>query len=242
MGNWKTQQVFPKLPEPCQGSEVLGKPQSGLTGFASQPVSSDIAGKSAGLIVAAKPCSFPGCQRPRDSRGLCTSHRWQRAHGATLRPIRTDTPIPARFWAQVDTSAGPGACWPWRGKVNESGYGVFLHAPASRYACALAHGVPMDSESLVAMHRCDNPPCVNPNHLKWGSRADNNRDMREKGRISRGAARWNAHLTPALVVEARFRVSAGESRASVARSFGICASAIDDAVAGKTWSHVVGLS
>ena len=78
-------------------------------------------------------------------------------------------------------------CVVWEGARNADGYGVL---PAAIFGTRLAHraaiarslGRPVEG---VAMHTCDNPPCVNPDHLLEGTQADNMRDCAQKGR-SRG--------------------------------------------------------
>ena len=83
------------------------------------------------------------------------------------------------------TVRGPG-CWGWIGATS-SGYGrlgrggrgeglVYAH----RLSWELRNGpIP---EGMCVLHRCDNPPCSNPDHLFLGTKADNNRDMSVKGR------------------------------------------------------------
>lgn len=89
-----------------------------------------------------------------------------------------------RFWAKVDRSHGPEACWPWMASIAGFGYGRFncgdKHIEAAhRVAWALAHGHP---PKPCGLHVCDNPPCCNPAHLFEGTRADNTHDMMMKGR------------------------------------------------------------
>lgn len=87
-----------------------------------------------------------------------------------------------RFWERVDMS---GDCWLWTGTLGRKGYGRVPNYPMSpwaahRVAYMLAVGpIPGD---LLVLHRCDNPPCVRPDHLFLGTNADNMRDMRAKGR------------------------------------------------------------
>lgn len=83
----------------------------------------------------------------------------------------------AKFWAKVDKSGGPDACWPWLGRCNRDGYGhayVTGHRAdvrAHRVACAL---VGMEQpEGLEADHRCNNRPCCNPAHIQFVTPAEN---------------------------------------------------------------------
>jgi hypothetical protein len=100
----------------------------------------------------------------------------------------------ARFWKYVDRR-GPGECWPWTG-ATRSGYGCLTvkvdgkpkSRRAARMAWALANGRPL-GPGMMALHRCDNPPCCNPAHLYEGTAADNMADKVARGRQSRSGAR-----------------------------------------------------
>lgn len=82
----------------------------------------------------------------------------------------------------------PSGCWEWTASRNLQGYGVIglfvggrpIGIPAPRLQWMHAHGQIPDG--LVVMHTCDNPPCVNPDHLALGTQASNLTDMRAKGR------------------------------------------------------------
>jgi hypothetical protein len=154
----------------------------------------------------------------------------------------------ARFWAKVDRSGGPDACWPWVGSRHPRGYGYFsvkiqrwTHVYAHRFSFLLANGRwPMPS----GMHACDNPPCCNPAHISEGTQQDNIRDCIAKGRSRSGASgvRGEAHpkakLTDDGVRLIRRRAAAGEPSQAIADDFGVCARTITDIVRGKFWKHV----
>jgi hypothetical protein len=89
-----------------------------------------------------------------------------------------------RFWAKVDKSAGDAECWPWTAGRNRHGYGLYAFEGktilANRGLWILLHGaVP---EGRFVLHHCDNPPCVNPEHLYLGTQAENMRDLVVRGR------------------------------------------------------------
>lgn len=89
-----------------------------------------------------------------------------------------------RFWSKVDRGA-PSECWMWRGTISTEGYGTiterYKRYGAHRLAWQFENNVPIPAGHVVC-HSCDNPACVNPDHLWVGSQADNMRDMSAKGR------------------------------------------------------------
>ena len=89
----------------------------------------------------------------------------------------------AEFWDGVTTARD--GCWVWNGaKRTKFSYGVFSikhqNHQAHRIAWELVNGSIPDG--LFVLHKCDNPPCVNPEHLFLGTHIDNMRDMVKKGR------------------------------------------------------------
>ena len=93
-----------------------------------------------------------------------------------------------RFRGYIDTSSGPDGCHTWTGMKIKQGYGVFRaagrNALAHRLSFLLAGG---SFAHPVIMHACDNPSCVNPAHLRGGTRQENMADMHAKGRHRGGS-------------------------------------------------------
>lgn len=150
----------------------------------------------------------------------------------------------ARFWAKVDRR-GPNDCWPWNACVDRKGYGKFslrrgINTAAHRVAYALTYGIVPDGACVC--HSCDNPLCCNPAHLWLGTVFENNTDMITKGRfrIARhdGIHNPRARLTEFDVYSIRTRVQNGETRAAIAREYGVSYSTIDHAVRGISWKHL----
>ncbi len=92
-----------------------------------------------------------------------------------------------RFWHKVDMSGGAETCWPWRGYIRPSGYGVCsfrsVEYKAHRLAFFLEHG--RINRDLFILHSCDNRHCCNPRHLRQGTAMQNSQDAVRKGRNTR---------------------------------------------------------
>lgn len=89
-----------------------------------------------------------------------------------------------RFWAKVQVGHAD-ECWPWLAYRNDDGYGMFRYegeAHMGRAHVAAWKITNVDTGGLCVLHRCDNPPCCNPDHLFLGTQQDNIWDMHRKGR------------------------------------------------------------
>lgn len=153
-------------------------------------------------------------------------------------------------------------CIEWSGNRDTTGYGRFCFKRrielAHRAAWRLFKG-PVEAGQCV-LHKCDNPPCVNPDHLFLGDRGDNARDMSNKGRQwiqrnpsrradtlncppelrPRGESHGNAKLSEADVLAIRRRAFMGESNKALAIDFNCTATLISQVVRGQIWKHVGG--
>jgi predicted DNA-binding protein (UPF0251 family) len=164
----------------------------------------------------------------------------------------------SRFAAQVDSSGGPDACWPWLASLNCRGYGRF-HAGGVAGRNLLAHRVAFELAIAPlranACHRCDFRPCCNPRHLFDGTQLDNIRDAQSKGRIAsgdlhgmrlhpesraRGEAHHAAKLTADDVIAARLSAASGETFTSIADRLGVSRTTISEIANGGKWQHIGG--
>src|ERR1035438_7769338 len=86
-----------------------------------------------------------------------------------------------RFWSKVKKTD---ECWVWLSTKNKQSYGVFAikrkSVKAHRISWEIKNGKIPDR--IFVLHKCDNPQCVNPDHLFLGSAKDNTQDMLSKGR------------------------------------------------------------
>lgn len=76
------------------------------------------------------------------------------------------------------------ACWEWNAGRNAEGYGRVRYSGKSWYAHRLSRHLAFGDLPEAVCHHCDNPPCVNPEHLRSGTLADNQRESWAKGRHS----------------------------------------------------------
>lgn len=141
----------------------------------------------------------------------------------------------ARFLANIKKADG---CWEWQGCRDDRGYGVIgisrVTVRTHRLAYCLFVGAIGDSHVL---HRCDNPPCVNPRHLFLGTHQDNMRDKEQKGRAKYGEQ--TRRLTEEDVLSIRSRHRSGERVSVIARSYPhLHHTTISSVVHRKTWKHL----
>jgi hypothetical protein len=149
------------------------------------------------------------------------------------------------FWDRVARGDG---CWEWTLCRDRHGYGrVTIPGKrthlAHRVAWMLTNGPP--PPGLFVLHNCDNPPCVNPDHLRLGTQADNMHDMalrRRSGhltkphRILRGEGVGTSKLTQDSVDAIRVRYAAGGiSLSRLGSEYSVTKHCIWHVVRGRRW-------
>lgn len=140
-------------------------------------------------------------------------------------------------------------CWEWSRHRNAKGYGVLScsEGRAKKWS-TLAHRASWETfvgpipAGMNVCHHCDNPCCVNPNHLFLGTQLDNVRDCMRKGRKRnvgvRGEANCNAKLTAVDVLEIRRLNALGTSQAELGRRYGITQGVTWRIIHRQSWAHI----
>ena len=142
-----------------------------------------------------------------------------------------------RFWRKVD-KAGEGGCWNWTAGTNVYGYGAFGVEPkrivlAHRYSYEQATGE--IAPGACVLHSCDNRRCVNPEHLRVGTKAENSRDMVDRNRSSSGERAVYSKLSSQDVVAIR---SDPRTHGEIAKQYCVSQSVISRIKSRRTWKHV----
>ena len=141
-----------------------------------------------------------------------------------------------RFMKNVRRSDG---CWEWTGAKDDKGYGLFwLKGSAKRaHRLMVEMHTGLKPEGAVILHSCDNPSCVNPEHLSVGTQRDNVLDMHTKCRAASKVGTLNgaSKLDEATVLAIK---SSCDGHTALGRRYGVSKTTIMRIRSGKSWSHV----
>ena len=165
------------------------------------------------------------------------SHRYlARKAGFDVPKLPTNKPKKT-FWEQVEKTKD---CWFWKGKVDRCGYGIYLinnfcHK-SHRYCYEITNNLKIGKQ--IAMHTCDTPKCVNPDHIKLGTHVDNQKDKFNKNRQAKGEKIATSKLTQKDVFDARNTYKNEKvTYKQLAAKYGVCKDTMQKAIRGINWSH-----
>jgi hypothetical protein len=141
-----------------------------------------------------------------------------------------------RFMDKVSPEPNSG-CWLWTSSVDSTGYGTFWKDRTAQKAHRLSYQIHRGEipAGMQVCHKCDNPLCVNPDHLFVGTLQDNMKDRNAKGRQARGVRHSKARLSEDDV---RFIRSSNLTTIALGKMFNINHGSISAIRTRKNWKHV----
>lgn len=131
-------------------------------------------------------------------------------------------------------------CWLWLGHALPTGYGMIsLGGGKKVYAHRLAYAINTGSWPEVVRHKCDNPACVNPEHLLGGTTADNIADKVRRRRHHFGERTPSSKLTEYDVLSILlFLDTNSHTNEELSQRFGVTFGTISKIKLGTRWKHI----
>lgn len=130
-------------------------------------------------------------------------------------------------------------CWEWQNSTHEFGYGMVYDGTKAVLAHRLAYTLFVGPipDGMCVCHKCDNPPCCNPDHLFLGTKADNQSDMARKGRGASGERNGGTHRKRWEINEMRAVYATGLfSQAILSDAYGMSPSSVSRVLNNVVWS------
>lgn len=186
-------------------------------------------------------CEAYDCDRAPIAFGLCDKHyRRFRKHGDPDQRCSSSAVLrrqPGLVFLLEHLNVETELCIHWPFKKSHNGYGVFKISGRSigahRKMCELAHGRPPDPR-YDAAHSCHQRSCVNPRHLAWKSKKDNQADRVADGTMIFGRKNPANKLSEREVIEIR-RMALSMSHEAIAGLFGINRGTVSKIARGERW-------
>lgn len=186
-------------------------------------------------------CKIAGCVKVAKRRGWCHMHysRW-RSTGDSLKTKKGAWDESASERLLRRSTPAVSGCIVWTGACDKDGYGKFTKKgwPDRAHQAAFVASNGEIPDGQIVRHTCDNPPCINPDHLVAGSFADNAADRVQRERFNRESKRYNrVRLSMDLAREIRAKHSQGVSRAALAAEYGVGADQVSRVVHHNNWKE-----
>ena len=132
-------------------------------------------------------------------------------------------------------------CIEFKGCKDKNGYGIKRFKDkmmkAHRLAWIQVHG-PIPKGLIVRHYVCNNPPCINVEHLSLGTHKDNMQDRTKANRQAKGTKIPQAKLNEEKVLEIRKLLKTGLTQSEIAKKFNVNQTIISDIKLNLIWKHV----
>ena len=193
-------------------------------------------------------CSFEGCGRPHDSRGLCVGHNAQRKKGRTLTPLKQYRPqgmsrSQLTHWCLEKAVSDNKGCLNLIGVFRHSG-GYPIVSTGNGWSSGVKAGhlvLEMHQgprpQGAVMRHLCHNPLCINPDHLRWGTQKENIHDTIRASSHGR-RTRTGGKLRPFDVRCIRELAQQGITQRDLGERFGISQVMAGRIIRRDAWAHI----
>jgi predicted DNA-binding protein YlxM (UPF0122 family) len=147
------------------------------------------------------------------------------------------------IFGNIKVSAG--LCLEWQGQKNSQGYGYVGYSGKTRRVNRLVYELVFGEipDGMFVCHTCDNPSCINPQHLFLGTPADNIQDMYNKNRqndnknMPSGERHHNSKLKNSDIPKIRRLLKSGRTQQNIADVFSVSQTTIYEIAAGRTWKN-----
>ena len=150
----------------------------------------------------------------------------------------TEIPLSIRLAEGIEKM--PSGCWEWQKARTDKGYGQLRTKGGMSYVHRLMYRLNVGDipSGAFVLHKCDNPPCCNPDHLFAGTPLQNMSDKVAKRRHCVGEQFPQAKLSPDKVREIRSLFAQGTPKLRISKMYGVSQRTILLVIRGETWKHV----